>query len=110
MTIGDAPSRETCTMRRERTNTPLLALLLLNERQYFEAARHLAAKMILEGGETPEQRATYGFRRAAVRHNSARSGRDRVLLCLCEALPAAAVLSELGQRLGLGTAHGLGDS
>ena len=67
MTIGDAPSRETCTMRRERTNTPLLALMLLNERQFFEAARQLASIMIRDGGDSPEQRAALGFRRAAAR-------------------------------------------
>ena len=42
MTMLNAPSRESCTARRERTNTPLQALLLLNEEEYFKAARHLA--------------------------------------------------------------------
>ena len=42
MTILNAPSRETCIARRERTNTPLQALLLLNENEYFKAAGHLA--------------------------------------------------------------------
>ncbi|NQZ59049.1 MAG: DUF1553 domain-containing protein, partial [Lentisphaeraceae bacterium] len=42
MTILNAPSREYCVARRERTNTPLQALLLLNENEYFKAAGHLA--------------------------------------------------------------------
>jgi hypothetical protein len=46
MTIFDAPTRESCTSRRERTNTPIQALLLMNESQYFEAARHFAQQLM----------------------------------------------------------------
>lgn len=46
MTTFDAPSRESCTVRRERTNTPLQALLMLNEPQTIEACRHLARQMM----------------------------------------------------------------
>lgn len=46
MTILNAPIRDACIARRERTNTPLQALLLLNEPQYFLAARHLAQHVL----------------------------------------------------------------
>ncbi len=44
MTVFNAPTREFCSVRRERTNTPLQALLTLNGPDYFEAARHLAQR------------------------------------------------------------------
>ena len=46
MTILNAPSREACVVRRERTNTPLQALLLLNEPEYQRAAQHLALRAL----------------------------------------------------------------
>ncbi len=46
MTILNAPSREECIARRERTNTPLQALLLLNEKEYLRAARNLARRTL----------------------------------------------------------------
>ncbi len=67
MTMFDSPSREICTVKRSRTNTPLQALALLNEKTYIEAARVLAQRMIAEGGLTPEQRITWAFRRATSR-------------------------------------------
>jgi len=63
----DAPSRENCTVRRPRTNTPLQALALMNDKQYVEAARKLAARMLKEGGSTPLERLTYGFRLTTAR-------------------------------------------
>lgn len=48
MDIFNAPSRETCTVRRERTNTPLQALVTLNDPQYVEAAKMLAAYIIAQ--------------------------------------------------------------
>src|SRR5262249_12350608 len=67
----DAPSREACTVRRSRTNTPLQALVLLNDKQYVEAARKLAERMMTDGGTAPGERATYGFRLATARKPTA---------------------------------------
>jgi hypothetical protein len=68
----DAPSREACTVRRERTNTPLQALLLMNETQYVEASRALAQRVLKEGGKTTEQRLKHLFRLATSRMPDAR--------------------------------------
>ncbi len=59
MDIFNAPSRETCTVRRERTNTPLQALVTLNDPQFVEAARHLAQRALKEGGATVESRVNF---------------------------------------------------
>lgn len=67
MNILDAPSREACTIRRERTNTPMQALMLMNDPQFFEAARAFAERAIIEGGETPEARIAYLFETATAR-------------------------------------------
>jgi len=62
MSTFDAPSREGFCVRRERTNTPLQALLLMNDPQFVEAAQALARRAIREGGATPESRAAYMYR------------------------------------------------
>jgi hypothetical protein len=61
MMLFDAPSREVCTVKRSRTNTPLQALILLNEVTYVEAARKLAERMIQQGGLDLQTRIAYGF-------------------------------------------------
>jgi mono/diheme cytochrome c family protein len=71
MTTFDAPSREYCTVRRERTNTPLQALVLLNDPQFVEAARKLGERMVREGGATVEGRLSHGFRLVSGRRATA---------------------------------------
>ena len=61
MLLFDAPNRETCTIKRSRTNTPLQALSLLNENTFVEASQALAKRMIAEGGETPDERIHFAF-------------------------------------------------
>jgi mono/diheme cytochrome c family protein len=66
-TTFDAPTREFCTVRRVRTNTPLQALTTLNDPVYFAAAQALGRVIVQNGGADPTARATYGFRRSMTR-------------------------------------------
>lgn len=67
MTTFDAPNRDVCTVRRENTNTPLQALTLLNDPQFVEAARVLAERMQMEGGNALADQITFAFRRITSR-------------------------------------------
>jgi hypothetical protein len=65
--IFNAPSREVCTVRRERTNTPLQALVTLNDPQFVEAARLLAQSALEQGGKTDEHKIDYIAQRLLAR-------------------------------------------
>ncbi|MEZ6102299.1 MAG: PSD1 and planctomycete cytochrome C domain-containing protein [Pirellulaceae bacterium] len=79
MSTFDGPSRESCVMRRERTNTPLQALLMLNDPQYFEAAVGLAERTIREiADDDCASRAAHMFRLATCREPTPEELRDVV--------------------------------
>jgi hypothetical protein len=65
----DAPSREVCTVRRIRTNTPLQALVTLNDPVFVEAAQALARNMVAEAAE-PRQRIEFAYRTTLIRQPS----------------------------------------
>ncbi len=63
----DAPTREECTVKRTVSNTPLQALVLLNDPTYIEGARVLGERILREGGSSTSHRLTWAFRRALSR-------------------------------------------
>ncbi len=68
----DGPSREQSCPRRDRTDTPLQALQLMNDVQHFEAARGLAERMLKEGGTAEEDRLVFAYRTVLARRPTAR--------------------------------------
>lgn len=62
MTLFDTSTREVCSTRRMPTNTPLQALVMLNDPQFIEAARKLSERIIQHGGTTDAARATWAYR------------------------------------------------
>jgi hypothetical protein len=67
MIAFDVPERAVCSMRRTRTNTPLQALVTLNDPVFVEAAQALARRTLAQGGVTAEARVTFAFRLALAR-------------------------------------------
>ena len=72
MATFDAPSREICSMRRIRTNTPLQALVTMNDPVYVEASQAFAKRIISQGGKSVQDRIRYAWRVATARPASER--------------------------------------
>jgi hypothetical protein len=74
MATFDAPNREVCTLKRDRTNTPLQALVTLNDPVFVEAAQGLARRMLLEApvDASIEKKIAHGFLLATSRPPSER--------------------------------------
>ncbi len=110
----DASSREFCTVRRVRTNTPLQALTTLNDEAFFEAAKALAARALREthaDAATPADHATYAFR-LVVSRKPAAAELERIVASYSELLegfrkdPAAAARAIKGYAVdGVDTAE-----
>src|SRR6185295_11272936 len=67
MAVFDAPSREVCSLRRRLTNTPLQALVMLNDPVFVEAAQSLGRRVAREGGASPAERVAFALRLCLVR-------------------------------------------
>jgi len=83
MILFDTTTREVCATNRQTTNTPLQALVLLNDPQFVEAARKLGERILKEGGTTDEARAQWAYRE--VTGNAATSEQLHILLELLTA-------------------------
>ena len=68
MQAFDVGDRSVCAVSRQTTNTPMQALVLMNDPQFVEAARKLGERMLTEGGETLTAQLKYGFRRVTSRY------------------------------------------
>ena len=73
--VFDAPDREKCVARRSRTNTPLQALVLMNDPTYVEAARALAQRAIRAGGTDARDRIRFAYHSALARPPTAAEAR-----------------------------------
>jgi hypothetical protein len=72
MTTFDAPPRESFCLRRERSNTPLQSLVLMNDIQHVEAARNFAQRILVEGGKSDPERLAFAWRSTTGRPPSAK--------------------------------------
>ncbi len=67
MLTFDAPNRETCTVSRAITNTPLQALVLLNDPQFVEASRTFAQRILKEAPKNTAERIRFAFEECTAR-------------------------------------------
>lgn len=104
MQTFDAPDREICTAQRERTNTPLQALVTLNDPTYVEASRVLAEKMTAQGGATPAEKIRFAFRLATARSASEKEIAALTALFTKQKARFASQPEAAGKLLGVGEA------
>lgn len=97
MTTFDAPNREVCTIRRNRTNTPLQALVTLNDPVYIEAAQGVARR-VMENGRSVSDRIRWGFELCLSREPSDRE-LNRLAVLFGDALSEYAKSSEKSKQL-----------
>jgi hypothetical protein len=102
MLLFDSATREVCTVKRSRSNTPLQALSLLNEVTYIEAARKLAEATLRQPGDL-DRRLAWAFRRVTSREVQAdeakvlRAGLEKRLAAFRADLPSAQKLLAAGR-------------
>jgi hypothetical protein len=80
MLAFDAPTREVCTIRRARTNTPLQALVLLNDPVFVEAARGLAVRILRDSPSDTASRVRFAFRTVTARVPTAKESETLAML------------------------------
>jgi hypothetical protein len=97
MSTFDAPDREFCLVRRARTNTPLQALVLMNDPTYIEASRKLAEQCLL-AADNDSERIRHAFRRVLSRYPAA-SELETVLQVVQEATAEFAVNPDAANEL-----------
>ena len=103
MLAFDAPTREECAADRVRSNIPQQALVLLNDPEYVEAARAFAARILKEGGVTPESRIAWAWREATGRAakpaeiETLRALLERQRAVLAQDANAAGEINKVGQ-------------
>ena len=68
MIAFDSPSKEYCVSRRIRTNTPIQALVTLNDSTYLESALALAEQMMEVNASETEEKLAFGYRRASMKY------------------------------------------
>jgi len=101
--IFDAPDRSTCIVKRQVSSSPMQSLAMLNDPQIVEAARHVALRMQLEGGNSLDQQLAFGHRLITGRQPSAKESKTLAALYAAETQAFQAKPAEAGKLLAVGS-------